>query len=132
MTKPFALIIEDDPKLVVIYQVALQQIGFDTALDTNGNQFMAMLSTVHPSLIIVDLHMPFASGPDILRQIHGDQRLMKVPVIVTTADIYLARSIQGQADEILIKPVSVSRLRETALRLCPMDTDNESKAPLNH
>ena len=131
MTKPFVLIIEDDPKLVVIYQMALQQIGFDTLLDAVGNQFMSMVTTTQPSLIILDLHMPYASGPDMLRQIHGDPRLMKVPVIVTTADIYLAKSLQGQAEVILTKPVSVARLRETALRLCPLEPNNDLKTPLN-
>ena len=127
MAKPFVLIIEDDPKLAVIYQTALQQVGFDTDLDADGNQYIAKLSTVNPALIILDLHMPFVSGVDILRQIRSDKRLTNIPVIVTTADLYLAKTIQGQAEEILIKPVSIARLRETVLRLHPVDIQNESK-----
>lgn len=119
MTKPLILIIEDDPKLAIIYQVTLQQIGFDTALDPDGNQYNAILARVHPVLIILDLHMPYTSGVDILKQIRCDQQLADIPVIVATADLILAKSLKGQADEVLLKPVSVDRLRKTVLRLCP-------------
>ncbi len=119
MAKPLILIIEDDPKLAAIYQMTLQQIGFDTVLDMNGNQYSAMLSAARPAVIILDLHMPFASGMDILQEIRCDPRLVDIPVIVTTADLVLAKSIRGQAQEILMKPVSTARLRETVLRLCP-------------
>jgi len=125
--KPFVLIIEDDPKLAVIFQMTLQQIGFDTALDIHGNQYGSILSAVCPALVILDLHMPFISGVEILQQIRADQRLSQVPVIVTTADLILAKTIEGQAEEILIKPVSVTRLRETVLRLIPESIPNESE-----
>jgi PAS domain S-box-containing protein len=127
VVKPFALIVEDDPKVGLIYQMTLQQMGFDTALDMNGNQYMAMLADVMPALIVLDLHMPFANGVDILRQVRSDQRLAAVPVIVTTADLFLAKSIQGQAEEILIKPVSVAHLRETVFHIYPGNLQEESQ-----
>jgi CheY-like chemotaxis protein len=125
---PYVLIIEDDPKLGVIYQMVLEQLGFDTALDPNGNQYIDMLSTIHPALIILDLLLPFANGVDILHQIRRDQNLANVPVIVTTADSLLADSIRGEADEILIKPVDFTRLREAILGLCPGINQNESQS----
>ena len=131
MAKPIALVIEDDPMLVDIYQMMLQQIGFDTLHDKNGNEFMGMVSTIQPSLIVLDLHMPYASSPDMLRQIRDDPRLSKVPIIVTTADIIRAKSLEGQVGAVLIKPVSFARLRDTALRLCPLEPDNYLKNPLN-
>jgi two-component system response regulator BaeR len=119
MPKPLILIIEDDPKLAAIYQMSLQQAGFDTALDMNGNQYLPLVATVCPAVIILDLHMPFASGVDILQEIRGNPRLADIPVIVTTAALVLVKSLRGQAQEILMKPVSTARLRETVLRLCP-------------
>lgn len=121
MAKPLILIIEDDPKLAIIYQVTLKQIGYDTALDPDGNQYPALVSKARPALIILDLHMPYASGLDILKQIRSDPRMGDVPVIVATADLVLARSLKDQADEVLLKPVSVDRLRKTVLRLHPKD-----------
>jgi CheY-like chemotaxis protein len=124
MAKPLILIIEDDPKLAIIYQVTLQQIGYDTVLDPDGSQYNAILSRVHPVLIILDLHMPYASGVDILKQIRCDPQWMDIPVIVVTADLILAKALKGQADEVLLKPVSVDRLRRTVLRLHPGSMEN--------
>jgi PAS domain S-box-containing protein len=115
--KPFVLIIEDDVHLVKIYEAALKESGFETEIDTEGNKVFDKLSSKNPALIVLDLHMPFASGTDILNQIRSDQRWVNTPVIVTTADLYLAKSLQGQVEEILIKPVSVTRLRELATRI---------------
>jgi DNA-binding response OmpR family regulator len=49
MTKPFALIIEDDPKLGRIFSVALEQVGFETALDNDGIHYKALMEVEHPT-----------------------------------------------------------------------------------
>ena len=117
MTKPFALIIEDDPKLGPIYMIALQQIGFDVDLDPFGNQFLEKLSKVHPAIILLDLHMPYASGVDILCQIRSDSRWANIPVIIMTADILLVKTINEPPERILIKPVSISRIQRIVTQL---------------
>lgn len=112
MTKPFALIMEDDPKLGTIYETTLQQAGYSTFLDRDGNQILDQLTQVDPALIILDMHVPYALGADILEKIRADERWAHVPVILATADIFAARSLQGKATYVLAKPVSVGRLLE--------------------
>jgi DNA-binding response OmpR family regulator len=126
MTKPFAMIVEDDPKLGIIYEAALQQAGYDTYLDKDGDQVMDKLSSVDPALIILDMHLPYASGADILRQIRSDKRWAKVPIIVATADLFAAKSLQGQAEYVLVKPVSVGRLLEITSHLRDKMAENSS------
>ncbi len=116
--KPFALIVEDDPKLGQIYATALQEAGFEAEIDAQGDQVMGILGRKSPALIVLDLHMPFASGADILAGIRSDRRLINTPVIVATADLFQAKSFESLVQSILIKPVSVGRLREVAMRLC--------------
>jgi DNA-binding response OmpR family regulator len=115
MTQPYALIIEDDPKLGVIYQTALQQSGYETDLDQNGNHYRALLDARRPDLVILDLHLPFAFGGEILDEIRV--KYPNIIVAVVTADFIKAKALTGRADHILIKPVSVAsllRLAETA------------------
>jgi DNA-binding response OmpR family regulator len=119
MTRPLAIIVEDDPKLGAIYETALQQTGYDTYLDADGNRVMDHLPTVEPALIILDAHLPYATGADLLRQIRSNPRWSKVPMIVATADLFLAKSLQGQAEYVLLKPVSVGRLLEITNHLLP-------------
>jgi DNA-binding response OmpR family regulator len=119
MDKPLAIIVEDDPKLGAIYETALKEAGYETYLDADGDKIMEHLPTVDPALIILDVHMPYASGTDILHEIRSDGRWAKVPIIIATADLFLAKSLQGQAEYVLLKPVSVGRLLEIANRLRP-------------
>ncbi len=112
MTQPYALIIEDDPKLGIIYQTALQQAGYDSDLDDNGNHYRALLDTRRPDLVILDLHLPFAFGGDILNEIRAKYPDMIVAVI--TADFIKAKTLTGRADHILVKPVSVASLLRLA------------------
>lgn len=112
MTLPYAVIIEDDPKLSMIYQIALESAGFRTALDINGNKYRSLLDSARPALIVLDIHLPFASGVDILNDIRDE--FSDTIIAVTTADIFKAKALQGKADHVLIKPVSVTSLLKIA------------------
>lgn len=112
MAQPYALIIEDDPKLGMIYQTALQQAGFDTDLDENGNRYRALLDARQPDLVILDLHLPFAFGGDILDEIRS--KYPNTVIAVVSADFIKAKTLAGKADHILVKPVSVASLLRLA------------------
>ncbi len=112
MPQKYAIVIEDDPKLGVIFQTALKQAGFRTSLDENGNQYRAFLETGKPDLVILDLHLPYAFGGDILKEIRA--KYDDVVVAVVTADFIKAKTLTAQADHILIKPVSVASLLRIA------------------
>lgn len=111
MPKPYALIIEDDPKLSSIFQTALEQVDFETAADLNGDRFQLLLDK-EPALVVLDLHLPFASGADILEVIRS--RYPNAVVAIVTADFIKAKSLTGRADHVLIKPVSVASLLKIA------------------
>ncbi|MCA1900019.1 MAG: response regulator [Chloroflexi bacterium] len=110
--QPYALIIEDDPKLGVIFQTALRQAGYEADLDENGNRYRALLKTRQPDLIILDLHLPFAFGGDVLNEIRAIYP--DTVVAIVTADFIKAKTLTGRADHILIKPVSVASLLRLA------------------
>lgn len=117
MTKPFALIVEDDPKLGRIFSMVLNQLGFETALDEDGTRYKNYLESQTPSLILLDVHLPFASGADILDVIRADERWKHVPVVLMTADIAMAKVLEKKTDMCLIKPVSVSRIQEIGSKI---------------
>ena len=131
MTRPLAVIVEDDPKLGMIYEMALHQAGYATYIDTNGNQVMDVLPELDPSLIILDMHLPYASGADILSSIRADGRWANVPVIIATADLFAVKSLQGQADYVLVKPVSIGRLLEIIAQLQEKAKESSANNPDN-
>jgi DNA-binding response OmpR family regulator len=117
--KPFALIIEDDPKLGKIFEATLQRAGFDTALDPEGDGYDDFLDRENPSMVIMDMHLPFGSGQEILTQLRSLPRWAKVPVIIVTADLFMAKALESKGEHVLLKPFTVTRLAELVAVLAP-------------
>ena len=121
MTNPLAFVIEDDPKLSTIYDLVLQQAGYVTEIIRRGDEARTRLSTATPDLILLDVHLPYVSGAELLQQIRADRRTAYTPVIVLTADIYMAKtmSLEGSANHVLVKSFGVSQLRSLLAREYP-------------
>lgn len=117
MTPPFALIIEDDPILGKVYLTALKSVGFEAALDPDGDLYAEVLKSRLPDIIFLDLHLPYASGAEILAAIRASEAWKAIPVVVMTADIITAKQMEGRAEKVLIKPVSVMRIQKIAAQL---------------
>ena len=116
MSKPLALIIEDDPEIAAILSISLRN-EFEVESIADGNSAIARLAQVVPLLIVLDLHLPEVSGMDVFTRIRADARLRETKVIVCTADALRAEVLRSQADLVLLKPVSPSQLRELASRM---------------
>ena len=121
MTNPVALIIEDDLNLATIYAEALRMAEFETEIVHDGQTALARLTVTTPTVVLLDLHLPYVSGQTILQQIRADKRLAKTRVLLATADSLKAESLQGEADLVLLKPISFHQLRDLAKRLRPPD-----------
>lgn len=117
MSKPLALIIEDDLDLSEIFSLALRSGGFDTEVIRDGQLAVDRLSGSVPVIIVLDLHLPHVDGATILGHIRADERFAKTAVILATADAQVADSLRNKADLVLLKPVSIDQLRELAKRM---------------
>jgi DNA-binding response OmpR family regulator len=116
MTRPLALIIEDDPNLCTIFETTLRNAGFDTAHDMEGNHYADILSTRRPALVVLDLHLPYSTGQAILadlRNRYADDLL----IVIVTADLYGAKDLSNNGETVLVKPVSPARLLDIAFRV---------------
>jgi DNA-binding response OmpR family regulator len=112
-----ALIIEDDPKLATIFSLAFQRAGYETEIIEDGRTATERLAAIIPDVVILDLHLPYVSGADILKRIRANERLAHTQVIVMTADLFRADALRGQADAVLFKPISFIQLQNLATKL---------------
>ncbi len=115
--KPQALVIEDHPDIADIFVRSLSEAGFETTLFQDGFDALKYLRTTTPAVVSLDLHLPEISGMDILREIRDDERLADTRVILVTADQHLAKTVEKDADLVLLKPVSFTQLRDLAARI---------------
>jgi two-component system cell cycle response regulator DivK len=115
-----ALIIEDDEDLVNIFAEALRGVGFDVehAVDGKTAQERVRNEPV-PYLVLLDMHLPYVSGADLLAEMKGDERFADTTIIITTADARMGETYGNQADFVLIKPISFVQLRDLTARLKP-------------
>ena len=118
MSKPLALIVEDDKKLADIFSITLQT-DFEIEVIADGRTAVSRLAEVVPALVVLDVHLPHVSGLDILQQIRADERLAKTRVIMATADGLRGVDVKGMADLVLLKPISPMQLHNLAMRLRP-------------
>lgn len=116
MTKPFALIVEDDPRLNEIISLTLEE-DFELGTCADGNTAMELLGNIVPQIVVLDLNIPGTPGRQILAHIRSDKRFWRTRVIIATADSRQAEILHNEVDIVLLKPVSPSQLRELALRI---------------
>jgi CheY-like chemotaxis protein len=116
MTKPLALIIEDNEDQNLVFTTALSQAGYTTESFVDGAAAMSRLTNVVPTMVILDLHVPGINGGWILREIRKDPRTAKAHVIIVSADAEFASKLQSEVDLVLLKPVSFTQLSQLAGR----------------
>src|SRR5260370_37556171 len=106
MSKPLALIIEDDFDLSEIFSAALEKDGFETEVVRDGKMAIDRLSGIAPAVILLDLHLPHVSGVTILQQIRPTEHFAKTACIVITHDSQQAVSVRGMQNLVLPKAVT--------------------------
>ena len=119
MSLPLAFILEDDPKLAELYETVLKQCQYETKIIESGQEAQQSLKTIVPSLILLDIHLPYVSGMELLEQIQADKRFKATTVIVMTADLYTAKDLKGKVEHVLLKTHGIANLREIAARVYP-------------
>ena len=120
LTKPLAIVVEDDEYLGEIFSDVLRGVNLEVRLIRDGESAMLQLARVTPALIVLDLNLPKYSGANIFTYIRNDPRLKNIWVIIATADAVQAADLNRMDQHnllTLIKPVSVDQLEQLALRV---------------
>ncbi|HEY9153027.1 MAG TPA: response regulator [Anaerolineales bacterium] len=112
-----ALVIEDNFDLANIFAEATKAAGFDTEIIQDGLIAQSRLKESHPSLVVLDMHLPHVDGSVLLSQIRSDASLKDITVIIATADALMGDMYREQADLVLVKPISFTQLRDLTSRL---------------
>jgi DNA-binding response OmpR family regulator len=90
----------------------LQKEGFESDTAEDGNKALTFMQKNDYDLIILDIHLPFHSGLELIKYLRSDLK-MKTPVLVLTA--FSNPQMQNQAKELgisgyIIKPFNPSDL----------------------
>ena len=78
------LICEDNKLALKVLTAALEKQGFEVFTAEDGNTAMNALGQRKYDLIILDIHLPFHSGLELVKHLRHDLR-KKTPVIIISA-----------------------------------------------
>src|SRR5882757_6187877 len=105
------LIVEDDPHILLGLEEVLKSEGYETASCNRGDEAVAAVAKFQPTLIVLDVMLPGASGYDICKQLRTKK--ISTPILMLTAKGQELDKVVGLdlgADDYVTKPFGVREL----------------------
>ena len=79
------LMIDDDPEFVDAMSDLLEAKGYEVHTALNGPEGIEKAKAEDPDIILLDVMMATKyEGFDVARELHGDQTLQTIPIIIMT------------------------------------------------
>lgn len=110
-------IIEDDEHIAAIFKMAFERAGYDPLVIPNGRAAMECLLKMTPRLIVLDLHLPFVSGHEILAYVEATERLTEITIVIVSADHSEIERLKQEGYQGLLKPVGFRQMYNFAMQL---------------
>src|ERR1022692_4869385 len=105
------LIVEDDPHILLGLEEVLKSEDYDVASCNRGDEALDAISKHQPTLIVLDVMLPGASGYDICKQLRAKKNT--TPILMLTAkgqEIDKVIGLELGADDYVTKPFGVREL----------------------
>lgn len=80
------LVVDDDPAIRRLIIATLKREGYEFDEAGNGREALDRMRANHPDCVVLDLMMPIVSGWDVLQERMRDPDLVKIPVIIVSAN----------------------------------------------
>jgi CheY-like chemotaxis protein len=116
MVKPqsVVLIVEDEEESRDTLRELLELEGYAVETAPNGKAALAVLDTIDPCIVLLDLFMPVMDGWQVVDRLRTDGRLPKMNVLIMTSAGHRA-----PADlPVFQKPISLDKLISTLAAVC--------------
>lgn len=114
------LVADDDPVMRHLITTILKQREYDAIVARDGREAYRILQTDSQfSAAILDMTMPFLEGLDLIRYMRSERRLMRIPIMMITAEQDLklmTSSFSAGATAFLSKPFTPEQL-QSAIRM---------------
>lgn len=119
-TNPTLIIVDDDVALRTAFARALERSGYDVLTTTGSPDLIGMIDDRKPAAVLLDNHMPGASGVELIGLIRTRWTPQELPIVLISGS-----SIQGEIDQAMAagandfrrKPVELADLISTVRTL---------------
>ena len=107
------LIVDDEPDILEILKINLENAGYDVYSASNGKKALKKADLIIPDLIILDIMMPIMDGIETCERLRLDERFKETIVIFLTArgeEYSHIAAFESGADDYITKPVRIKIL----------------------
>jgi len=114
MSKPFILVVDDEPDMVWAIQRCLKRAGYEVLTAQDGLEALAVARRHHPALVILDINMPVLDGLEVCLQMRKDPILASIPILFLTVNRTISDRVEGLdqgADDYMIKPFDLQEFQ---------------------
>lgn len=81
------LVADDDPAILRLVKTIVEKAGYEVVTARDGREAYKILQTdADFTAAIFDVVMPHIQGPELVRFMQTEKRLMKIPVMMMTAE----------------------------------------------
>ena len=117
---PKVLVADDDPAILRLVKAIVEKEGYTVITARDGKEAYKILQSGETFIAaIFDVVMPYIQGTELVRYMQSEKRLMKIPVIMMTAEQnsrLSSDSFAAGAVAFLPKPFTNAQL-QTMLRM---------------
>src|SRR5687768_12954934 len=117
---PTVVAADDDPTTTAIVRAALTRSGITCHTVANGKEALETIRRVAPSVVVLDVHMPFIDGFNVLSAIRHDTQNDGTAVVMLTSvqqEADVVRAFSLGADDYVVKPFNPLELVARIKRL---------------
>ena len=104
------LVVDDDPDILFATSRVVKKAGYQTFTADSGKTAMKAVTTIVPDLILLDVVLPDAEGPELCRRIKEDPNLKGIYVVLTSGtrveSEQQADGLDSGADGYIARPLS--------------------------
>lgn len=132
------LVVDDEQDILELLQYNLSKEGFEVRTVNDARQAVAEAKSFLPSLILLDIMMPYQDGVETCRQLRQVPQLQGALILFLTArseEYSEVAAFEVGADDFITKPIKpralVSRIQALFRRNASSQTSDEGKTFVN-
>src|ERR687886_1408421 len=117
---PLILVVEDDKFMRIQLRRAMEQVGYQVAEATDGEQGLAAYMRLQPDIVLLDALMPVMDGFTCCTQLRSLPGGDRIPVLMITAledRESVDRAFEAGAIDYITKPIHWAVLRQRVRRI---------------
>lgn len=119
MSSPTVLVVDDDPAIVELVEMALEDMGYRVLTAVNGAA-LAVAQDQRPGVILLDVNMPGMDGVEVSQRLRANPITADIPIVAISAHEHLqATAGLLLVDDRLSKPFLIRDLYDTVARWMP-------------